>query len=69
MKTFKQTTWQNARQVIKDDFKSDPNPGGMRHGFLCNIAMLLQDKYRMNHLLANQAADDIIKLVFEDTFY
>jgi hypothetical protein len=62
-------TWQNARQVIKDEFNADPKPGGMRHAFLCNIAMLLQDQYGMDHAIANCAADDLIKLCFEDTYY
>lgn len=61
--------WKNARQVIKDEFAADPNPGGIRHGFLCNIAMMLYDKYGMDINVANCAADDLIKLVFEDTYY
>lgn len=66
---LRQKTWQNARQVIKDEFKSDPKPGGMRHAFLANIAMLLYDHYGLDITDANKAADDIIKLVFEDTYY
>lgn len=66
---LKSKTWQNARQVIKDEFIADPNPGGMRHAFLANIAMLLYDNYGLDGIIANQAADDIIKLAFEDTYY
>lgn len=66
---FKIKLWQNARQVIKDEFAADPNPGGMRHAFLCNIACLLQDRYGLDHCAANMAADDIIKLAFEDKYY
>lgn len=66
---FNRKIWQCARQVIKDQFKRDPNPGSMRHAFLANIAMLLYDNYGMDHQTANKAADDLIKLVFEDTYY
>lgn len=62
-------TWQNARKIIKDEFIADPKPGGMRHAFLANIAMLLYDQYGMELPIANAAANDIIKLAFEDTYY
>lgn len=66
---LKTKTWQNARQVIKDEFAADPKPGGMRDAFLANIAMLLYDRYGMDIAVANCAADDIIRLAFEDTYY
>lgn len=66
---LKAKTWQNARQVIKDEFNADPKPGGMRHAFLANIAMLLYDRYGLDLPIANDAADNIIKLAFEDTYY
>ena len=62
-------TWQNARQVIKDEFAANPQPGGMRHAFLANVAMMLYDKYKIDIATANQIADDVIKLCFEDTYY
>lgn len=65
---IKLKTWQNARQVIKDEFQ-DKREGSMRHAFLCNIAMYLQDRWHMGHGEANCAAEHLIKLVFEDTYY
>ncbi len=67
---FNSKTWMNARAVIKQQFANDPQPGGIRHAFLANIAMLLYDHYGMKDMaVANKAADDIIRLVFEDTYY
>ncbi len=66
---LKQRTWQNARKVIKDEFIADPKPGGMRHAFLANVAMMLYDHYGLDHKTANEAADNVIKLCFEDTYY
>lgn len=60
--------WQTARQVLKDEFK-DKTPGAMRHSFLCCIAVYLQDCHGIDHATSNKAADDIIRLVFEDTYY
>ncbi len=66
---YKIKLWQQARKVIKDEFVADPKPGGMRHAFLANIAMLLYDRYGLDINNANKAADDIIKWVFEDNYY
>lgn len=64
-----QKRWAIARQIIKDEFVSDPNPGGMRYSFLANIAMMMYDKYGLDLNIANSIADDVIKLAFEDTYY
>jgi hypothetical protein len=66
---YKIKRWCNARAEIKKQFADDPGFGGMRHAFLANIAMLLYDRYGLDHATANKAADDIIKLCFEDTYY
>lgn len=59
--------WKNARAIIKAQLMADPD---LRHAYQCNIAMLLSDHYEIkDHVLRNQAADDIIKLVFEDKYY
>ncbi len=64
-----QKRWAIARQIIKDEFARDPNPGGMRYAFLANIAMMMYDKYGIDLNLANSIAEDVIKLAFEDTYY
>lgn len=68
-KAFDNKVWISARDVIKQEFTRDPSPGGMRHAFLANIAMLLYDRYQVDPIVANDMANDIIKLAFEDTYY
>lgn len=34
-----------ARKTMKNAFEADLTPGGLKHGYVSNIAMLLHDKY------------------------
>jgi len=60
-------TIKEAREVIKKAFEEDP---GFRRVYQDNIAMLLHDRHGITgHEKRNKAADDIIKLIFEDAYY
>lgn len=44
-------------------FKGDPD---FRRGYVDNVAMLLHDRYGIrDYKTRNQAADDILRLIFE----
>ena len=58
-------TFADARQVIIREFR-DREPGGTRHSYLCNIAMLLYDRFDVPVEIANQQADEILDLCFSD---
>ena len=56
-------TVREAKYVIIKAFKEDPD---FRHGYQCNIAMLLHDHHGITGMSErNKAADEIIKLIFE----
>ncbi len=65
----------NARRVMKDAFAEDPD---FRHGYQANIAMAIYDKLEFSPYAisrkpvylekCNEAADSIIKLIFESGF-
>jgi hypothetical protein len=64
---IKHRTYLNARQVIKQTFADDK---GLRIAYQANIACLLMDRYGFDDYNTRmEAADNIIKLVFEDTYY
>ena len=51
-----------ARDIFKKSFETDE---GFRYGYQSNIAMLLHDKYGItDHKLRNEAANDIIDVIF-----
>ena len=53
-----------ARKIMRDAFKRDPD---FRYGYQSNVAMLLHDQYGIiEHDKRNAAADDILKLIFEE---
>ena len=53
---------QNARRKLCEAFESDEE---FRQTYVANIAMLLHDKYGItNYYERNQAAEDIMKLIF-----
>jgi len=55
-----------ARKVMWDAFEADPEPGGFKHGYISNIAMLLHDQYGItDYETRNKAAEDILKLIFD----
>ena len=59
------TKIEEARNIMKDAFESDSEEGGLKDAYISNIAMLLQDKYEViNYNNRNQAAEDILKLIF-----
>ena len=66
---YKIKCWCNAREELKRQMIADPKPGGIRHAFLANVAMMLYDRYGLDPKTANEAADNVIKLCFEDTYY
>lgn len=52
----------NARRKLCEAFREDED---FRRGYVDNIAMLLHDKYGIiNYEQRNQAAEDIMKLIF-----
>jgi len=55
----------DARRVIVEEFK-DREPGAVRHTYLCNIAMLLHDRFNVPIPVANDQADKILDLCFGD---
>ena len=56
------TQFVEARQIMADAFKKDAD---LYYGYLANVAMLLHDKYGItDHEKRNQAADDILSLIF-----
>lgn len=56
-----------ARKVMREAFEKDTEPGGLKHGYISNIAMLLHDRYGItNYETRNEAAKDILKLIFWD---
>ncbi len=56
-----------ARKVIREAFEKDTEPGGLKHGYISNISMLLHDRYGItNYETRNEAAKDILKLIFWD---
>ena len=57
---------EEARKVMREAFKEDEH---FMYGYVANIAMLLHDRYGngnyiTNHEKRNQAAKDILDLVF-----
>ena len=60
---MKMNPFQRARKVMARYLKTDE---GLRETYHANIAMLLYDRYGItNHTRRNQAAEEILKLVFE----
>ena len=56
-----------ARKTMKDAFEADSEPGGLKHGYISNIAMLLHDRYGITDWdTRNKAGEDILKLIFYD---
>lgn len=56
---------ERARKVMRDAFEVDQESGGLKDGYISNIAMLLHDNYGItNYDKRNQAAEDILKLIF-----
>ena len=59
----KKTPFQKARGVMGRKLKTDED---LREGYRSNIAMLLHDRYGItSHRRRNQAAEDILNLIFE----
>lgn len=57
-----------ARKVMRDAFKKDEH---FRYSYVANIAMLFHDRYGngnyiTNHEKRNQAAEDILELIFKE---
>lgn len=53
---------ENARRIMCREFEDDED---FRQTYIANIAMLLHDKYGIvNWEQRNQAAEDIMKLIF-----
>lgn len=51
-----------ARQTMRDAFEKDE---GLKIAYISNIAMLLHDQHGItNYDKRNQAAEDILKLIF-----
>jgi hypothetical protein len=51
-----------ARRTMRDALEKDD---GFKIGYIANIAMLLHDKYGIiQHQERNEAAEDILKLIF-----
>ena len=54
--------FQKARETVSKTLKKDE---GLCYGYQSNIAMLLHDRYGItDHKIRNDAAKDIIELVF-----
>lgn len=54
--------FKDARSTMKRSFDSDD---GLKIAYISNIAMLLHDKYDIKDFdLRNQAAEDILELIF-----
>jgi len=52
-----------AREIFKDHFEKDED---FRRVYKDNIAMLLHDRYGItNYKTRNEAADDIMRVIFE----
>lgn len=56
-------TIEEARRTIKQAFADDPN---FRQGYIDNVAMTIHDNGLTDCEARNKAADQIIKLLFED---
>jgi len=55
--------FQKARETMARFLKKDE---GLRETYRANVAMLLHDRYGItDHVKRNQAAEDILVLVFE----
>ena len=52
-----------ARARMAKTFQQDPH---LKYGYVSTIACCLQDQYGMDHTTSNRAAEDIMRLVFED---
>lgn len=52
---------QKARMAMREALKDE----GLRICYIANIAMLLYDRYGIRKKYRNQAAEDILKLIFE----
>ena len=55
-------TVKDARAVIKQAMRDDPN---FRYGYVANAAMLLVDRYGADPKVANNIAEDIVRIFFE----
>ena len=56
---------ENARKVMREAFDESPEHGGLKETYISGIAMLLYDKYGITDVAKrNQAAEDILQLVF-----
>lgn len=56
-----------ARKIMRMAFENDSEPGGLKHAYVSNIAMLLHDRYEItDYETRNEAAKDILKLIFWD---
>ena len=54
-----------ARKIMRDAFDKDQEPGGFKHGYISNIAMLLYDRYGItDYEIRNKAAEDILNKIF-----
>jgi len=52
-----------ARKTISDALKRD---AGLKIAYVSNVAMLLHDRYGITNMKTrNQAAEDILKLIFD----
>jgi hypothetical protein len=61
-----------ARNALWSAMQADPEPGGLKDGYVSNVAMLLCDRYNkadfLDHKTRNNAAKDILELILGDYY-